>query len=119
MLFAMAREHYCRLVTSRFALEEARRNLADKNPHALVRLKTLANWVHLCAEADATRMDRARSLGLADPMDVPILAAALDHADILVTGDMKHFGSWVNHKFGGVTIMGLAMALDLILSEKR
>jgi predicted nucleic acid-binding protein len=118
-LFALARQRYCRLVTSRYALEEARRNLADKYPGALARLKALTNWIHLCAEADALRLEKARSVGLEDPMDVPILASALGHADFLVTGDLKHFGSWMNSNVQGVTVLGLAQTLALVLGGKR
>ena len=117
-LFSLARQRFCRLIASRFALEEARRNLADKYPQALPRLAALTNWVHPCEEADAPRMEKARALGLADPMDVPILAAAIDRADLLVTGDLKHFGPWMNHKIHGVTILGLAQTLDFVLSRR-
>lgn len=114
-LFALARQRYCRLITSRYALEEARRNLADKKSDALARLKTLANWVRCCEEADASRLEKARSVGLGDPLDVPILGAAIGRADILVTGDLKYFGPWMNHNVHGVVVLGLARTLERAL----
>lgn len=117
-LFSLARQRYCRLITSHFALEEARRNLAHKNVQALARLKALSNWVHLCAEADAPRFEKARSVGLKDPMDVPILAAAMGRADVLVTGDIKHFGPWMNRRVEGLTVLGLAQTVDLVVSGR-
>ena len=118
-IFALARQRYCRLITSHYAWEEARRNLADKNPDALERLKVFTNWVHVCEEANSSRLEMARSVGLVDPMDVPILAAAIDRADVLVTGDLRHFGPWMNQVVHGVTILGLAQALELILGGRK
>lgn len=117
-LFALARRRLCRLVSSRYAMEEARRNLVRKKPVALDRLDLLTRWVHLCAEADAARLDQARSVGLADPMDVPVLAAAIGRADILVTGDRKHFGPWMNKEIQGLTVLGLADVLHRIVGGR-
>jgi hypothetical protein len=108
----------CRLVSSRYALDEARRNLARKKPSALDRFDEITNWVHLCAEADAARLERARSVGVADPMDVPVLAAAIGRSDILATGDRKHFGPWMNKEIQGLVILSLADVLRRVVGGR-
>jgi predicted nucleic acid-binding protein len=117
-LFALARRRLCRLVSSRYALDEARRNLARKKPSALDRFDEITNWVHLCAEADAARLERARSVGVADPMDVPVLAAAIGRSDILATGDRKHFGPWMNKEIQGLVILSLADVLRRVVGGR-
>jgi predicted nucleic acid-binding protein len=45
-----------------------------------------------------------------------ILAAALaGKADILVTGDNRHFGKMFNKKYKGVLVLTPAQALDYVL----
>ncbi|MBK8871672.1 MAG: PIN domain-containing protein [Elusimicrobia bacterium] len=117
-LFALARRRLCRLVSSRYAMEEARRNLVRKKPLALDRFDMLTHWLHLCAEADALRLEKARSVGVTDPMDVPVLAAAIGRADILATGDRKHFGPWMTKEIQGLTILGLADVLRRIVGGR-
>jgi hypothetical protein len=49
--------------------------------------------------------------------DVPILAAAINHCDLLVTGDFKHFGPWMGKTVEGLQVMSLALVIEL-LTEK-
>ena len=116
-LFALARKRLCRLVTSRYAIEEAHRNLADKKPGVLAAFSALLAWVKAHPEADPKRLEQAATVGLKDEMDVPILAAAIGHADVLVTGDRRHFGPWMGKTIHGVKVMGLAETLDMLLAK--
>lgn len=89
------------LLTSRYALEEARRNLEAADQRR--RLEELADDLEVVAEA------RGRSLpdGLDLPeKDRPILRAAL-HAGAthLVTGDHTHFGPWFGSAVAGVRVV--------------
>jgi predicted nucleic acid-binding protein len=115
-LFALARKRLCRLTTSQYALEEARRNLSGKKPGALTVLSALMAWVKTHPEATPQQMEPASTVGIKDEMDVPILAAAIGHADILVTGDRKHFGPWMGKTLHGVKVLSLSETLGLILA---
>lgn len=90
------------LVTSAYALEEARRNLALKFPGGLEQLDALAQGLRLSPDAaDADCLE-----GLPDK-DCPIYRAAhACRADVLLTGDLRDFGFLMNdrHKAGGLLI---------------
>jgi predicted nucleic acid-binding protein len=113
-LYALARRRRCGLVSSHYAVEEARRNLSDKKPEGLKVFSAQLNWVKMVPEGDLNRQTEIRSLGL-DLLDVPILAAAIGRAERLVTGDRTHFGRWMGKAIQGVQISSLADALDWIL----
>lgn len=84
------------LLSSPYAIEEARRNLADDaHRSTLLRLVTAIEQIHAIATGD---------LLVALPLkDQPILRAAMaGHASHLITGDFKHFG-----KFFGTQLMGI------------
>ena len=115
-LFALARKNMCRLVSSKYAIEEARRNLEYKKPDALKVFQTLLAQIDSCPEADAGRLEKASAIGL-DTGDAPILAAALGNADFLVTGDRKHFGAWMGKPVHGIKILSLSDALDKLLNK--
>jgi len=117
-LFALARRRLCRLVTSHYAIQEAQRNLSDKKPGALKSLTPLLNWVKVVREANIAERERVAAIGL-DAMDAPILAAAIGAADVLVTGDHKHFGRWMGKDIFGVRVSSLADALDFVLRDSR
>ena len=88
------------LCSSRYALEEARINLADEGQHA--RLTALSGLIHLF-EAGPGPLPRAISL---PEKDAPILPAALAaHATHLLTGDVRHFGSYFGKKIDGIAIV--------------
>jgi len=88
------------LCSSRYALEEARINLADENQQA--RLIELSEMVQLF-EAGQNRLPRGISL---PEKDVPILLAAIAaHATHLLTGDVRHFGPYFGKRIQGVVIL--------------
>ncbi len=90
------------LVTSAYALEEARRNLPDQTQKAA--LDRLGKDLRVLLE---TRSDSPfpASLGIPEK-DLPILAGAIQtKADVLLTGDVKHFGPHLDKKIKGVLIL--------------
>ena len=112
-LFLLARKRSCRLVTSRLALEEAHRNLEQQRPEALKNFQKHLPWMMVVPEADQLRLDKVASIGL-DSGDVPILAAAINHCDLLVTGDLKHFGPWMGKDVEGLQVRSLASVIELL-----
>jgi predicted nucleic acid-binding protein len=88
------------LCSSRYALEEARINLAEEDQR--VRLKRLSATILLI---EASRGTLPRGISLPEK-DVPILMAAIEaEATHLLTGDIRHFGPYRSKKFEGVAIM--------------
>jgi uncharacterized protein len=87
------------LCTSRYALEEARRNLEDE--FQIERLSELVEKFHFF---DATDRELPNAISLPDK-DAPILLAAIEaRAHYLLTGDFRHFGPYFGRKIQGVTI---------------
>lgn len=106
------------LVTSAYALEEARRNLALKFPDRLEQLDALAQGLRMspdAADANTTReVATSCPVGLPDK-DCPIYRAAhACRADILLTGDLRDFGFLMNdrNKAGGLLIQTVANFLN-------
>lgn len=90
------------LVTSGYALEEARRNLED--PKRERRLDDLLGSLEVVGEASPQAW-LPGSLDLAEK-DRPILAAAIaSRSTHLVTGDLRHFGHLTGQVVGGVRIL--------------
>lgn len=104
MLIRVSGLRGCTLLTSAFARDEARRNLHVKYPEHLASLERRLGGVEIVAEADPTRVAYAgRWL---PEKDAPILAAALAaHAEVLVTGDRRHFGALFGGRVGGVLVL--------------
>jgi uncharacterized protein len=87
------------LCTSRYALEEARVNLAEESQR-----QRLLDLVEVFSFFEAADYVLPPGIALPDT-DVPILLAAINaRANYLLTGDFKHFGSYFGRKVGGVTI---------------
>jgi uncharacterized protein len=87
------------LCSSRYALEEARINLADEVQRK--RLNKLSELLHLF-EAGPRKPPRGVSLA---EKDVPILLAAIEaRATHLLTGDLRHFGLYFGKKIEGTII---------------
>lgn len=84
------------LCSSRYALEEARINLADEDRRT--RLTKLSKVVPLFEAAQ-----RAPPCGISlSEKDGPILLAAIEaRATHLLTGDVRHFGRYFGRKIGG------------------
>lgn len=79
------------LVTSRYCLVEAEVNLRAKRPEAMDRYTGLLGRVRRVPERDELPEPLA---DLVPEKDVPVLAAAVSaEADVLLTGDVTHFGS--------------------------
>ncbi len=91
------------LLSSAYAVEEARRNLAIDRPEALPRLERLTAAISL--------VDAPRSLKLPanihlDQKDQPILLAAIHgKADYLMTGDARHFAHLYGKRIKGVLVL--------------
>ena len=90
------------LVTSAYAVQEARRNLAvPAQQQALDELlKTVEVIDHQAGESHLPK-------GLSLPeKDQPILAAAIDaKCTHLITGDLRHFGEHFGHHIAGVLVL--------------
>ena len=98
------------LFSSDYALEEARRNLAWKDPESLDALGELAQTVRLVQPAGGG----ASPPGLANK-DRPIFqAAAACKATHLLTGDLKDFGPFMHHpeETSGIRIQTVSDFLD-------
>jgi predicted nucleic acid-binding protein len=88
------------LCSSRYALEEARINLADEQQR--MRLSKLSEVVQLF---EAAQRELPREISLPEK-DVPILLAAIEaRATHLLTGDVRHFGPYLGKRIEGVAIV--------------
>jgi predicted nucleic acid-binding protein len=88
------------LCTSRYAIEEARANLEEAVQHQ--RLIRLSQNLQMF-EAAGGRLPAGISL---PEKDVPILLAALEaSASHLLTGDLRHFGTYLGKKVEGIVVM--------------
>ena len=116
-LIALAVATQCAVITSRHALEEARRNLVMKSRGYEARLAALLDRVTLVGEAPAAINEWARSEGL--PLqDASVLAAAVHaSANLLVTGDTRDFGRFYDQTLRGVQVVALIRALDIVLKR--
>ncbi len=94
------------LLSSAFAIAEARRNIAAKYPACAVRLESL---IRKLTEVGQPAPGRT---GIVLPeKDRPIyLAAQAAHATHLLTGDKRHFGPHMSHprETGGIVIQTVA-----------
>ena len=82
-----------RLVLPEAAVVEVRRNLSAKLPEAVPLFEEFLRAVPVQIHHPTPR-DRERARELADPKDVPILAAAIGAgAPLLVTHNIRHFRS--------------------------
>lgn len=98
------------LVTSTYALEEARRNLALKFPDGLERLGALLEGLRIITDTASTKCPA----GLPEK-DCPIYSAAhACRADVLLTGDLRDFGFLMNdpNKARGLLIQTVADFLN-------
>jgi hypothetical protein len=99
------------VVTSFYALDEARRNVTIKRPGWLDDFKGLTRCVECVLDAPL-RFD----VVLAEK-DRPILGAAIAAGcDYLLTGDKKDFGHLYNKEIGGVTVVSYTALAQKILN---
>lgn len=89
------------LVTSAYAVEEALRNLKEKEQierleHLLLKTKIIPTHPHKNLPLNVEVRDK----------DQPILAAALfAKADYLITGDYRDFGKYFGKNINGTTVL--------------
>lgn len=103
------------LLASRHAIEEARRNMSARYPEAAQRLEELVVQVRVVPDAHPELVGWCQELGLSLG-DAPILAAAIQAgADVLVTGDRRHFGHFFGQTLRGVRVLSLRDALHELL----
>lgn len=107
------------VVSSRYAVEEAARNLAVKLPECAAAFDQVIADLVLVGEPGSEESRRATAHGL-PAKDVPILAAALAAAaSILVTGDRRHFGHLYGKTVDGIVVLTRAEALSIALTTSR
>lgn len=118
-LLALAAVGDCELLSSEYAFEEARRNLALKRPDgSMEQFEAATALVIHVQEASGVAIEQAQSVNLYGASDIPILAAALQAgADALVTGDRRAFGSFFGQRIGSLRILRLRDALTEILAD--
>lgn len=88
------------LCSSRYALQEARINLADEDQRT--RLTELSPSLQLFEAGQTSLPPRILLPG----KDVPILLAAIEaRATHLLTGDVRHFRAYFGKKIQGIAIM--------------
>ena len=116
-LIALAVAKRYTVMTSRHALEEARRNLEFKSRGFEKRLARLLERVVLVGEAPSALVEWARGEGVPSP-DASILAAAVHAgADLLVTGDARDFGRFYGRTLHGTQVITPARGLDILLKH--
>jgi uncharacterized protein len=100
------------LCADEYVVSEARRNLVAKaDTNSIARLN---NWLSNVEVSSA----RIASTDIVDTAwlpekDRPVLAAAIRmRCDVLVTGDVTHFGAGFGKKYSGVTIYSPRMLYD-------
>jgi predicted nucleic acid-binding protein len=104
--------HGLTLVSSAYAVEEARRNLSDSEARA--RLETLIDETTIVAEGSQATLPPNLSLAAKDR---PILAAAIyAGATHLITGDRRDFGKLFGRRIVGALIQRPA---DYLKSRQR
>ena len=91
------------LLTSAYAVEEARRNLAIDRREALARLEQLTTTVSIVDARQSLKLPGNIRL---EPKDQPILLAAIHgKADYLLTGAARHFEHLYGKRTEGVLIL--------------
>lgn len=97
-----------------YVLRETRTNLERKASSHLSELEALLENVTVLEEPFARLVEQFAPL-VPDPRDVPILAGAVaGQADLLVTGNEKHFRDLYGKEVRGVLVLRLREALDLL-----
>jgi predicted nucleic acid-binding protein len=99
------------LVTSEFAIEEARRSLPDDE-----RVDRLASLLERVRVVQATMPDPASRRGIELPgKDWPIIGGAIAAgATHLITGDARDFGRWFGRRLFGVLVVTPASYLRTV-----
>ncbi len=105
------------MLASGYAIEEALGNLQRKQAGKVVNLLNLLDGIGYVEAPPGLLIERLKGLIL-DPDDLPILAGAIwAEADLLVTGNRKHFGEFYGRHVGGCLVTRPRDALELLSSE--
>ena len=113
--FLLADAGACELVSSGYAVDEARRNIRAKHPERTGDLESLLGRLALCREPAPATLAWAATHRL-PPKDAPILAAAIDaRCHLLVTGDRTHFGALFGRRLRGTVVMLPVDAIGLLV----
>ncbi len=97
LLWELEKAGRIRFVTSRQCRSEATANLERKRPDAAPRLAAILVSVGEASEPNEEELQKARRV--LPEKDAPVLAAALaTEASVLITGDVKHFGSLMRRR---------------------
>ena len=113
-LWNLWRDGHCRLLVSRYVIEEARRNL--EKSEQVEQLEERLKGVILVPESPA---DLQRPIDLAEkdrPVFSAVLAAKATH---LITGDVRHFGEYYGQTIEGIKIVKPANYLETIESKRK
>ena len=114
LLIEFAAAGLIQTVTSPYALDEARRNLARKSPSAMPRFIEQTAHVQVVPEPDADCLSWARQRVV--EKDAPVLASAARAAvDWFVTGDRADFGHLFETEQRGMRVLTPAMAVRELL----
>jgi predicted nucleic acid-binding protein len=116
LIIDLGAQGYWEVVTSSYAIEEARRNISIKFPDYLKRFETLVTRVVKVP----SRSGRNCPVPLPEK-DRPILEVAIQcKATHLLTGDFKDFGPFMNNAnlTGGVLIQTVSEFLDGIMKPR-
>ncbi len=118
IFFRLAAAGACELVSSPYAIDEARRNVARKYPERLADLDVLVAHLTVCAEATPENVSWAAGCRL-PAKDAPILAAAVQAGvTLLVTGDQKDFGHLYGQTLRGTQILPPVAAIEQVIAVK-
>ena len=98
-LWDRARSGRCRLLASRYAIEEARRNLSDP-----AHLATPARLLEAVTVVDEPPSGLRCPIALPDDDRTVFLAALAEGATHFLTGDSRHYGAHFDATVAGVRI---------------
>ena len=117
LIIDLGAQSYWEVVTSSYAIEEARRNISIKFPDYLKRFETMVTGVIKVPSRSGQNYP-----ALLPEKDRPILEAAiLCKATHLLTGDIKDFGPFMNNASltGDVVVQTVSEFLEGFLKPKR
>jgi hypothetical protein len=106
-LWEMAEHNHCRLFSSRYAIEKAKRNLQRKWPKQ--KLERLLAPVQIVLEADPRT---ACPVQLPKAHEAILMSAIVSGADYLVTADLKEFESIKGQMIQGVKVCSVKEYLE-------
>lgn len=118
LLIELATAKSVSLVSSRYAIDEAFRNLRAKSPESLARHGDQMTSIEGIGEPPPRLTRLAEQAGL-PAKDAPILAAAwATRATHLVTGDRRHFADLYGSETHGTRIITLREALERVVAHR-